>query len=196
MPYSSGSRYDFSDIHERLHRLSLLRWHFNLPGLTTDLPGVGFGTGTDIGHGNGSGPGSGNGNGDGSGTGPGPDGYISGMATNNQQQQQQQHHSQRQRQRNHNQFGQRQQSHHEYHPNTTQWNHPPQSPSPFSWSYHGQDLVASIRGHYVSYLLIASTNTKAEKWKVHWEKIEYTNIWWNFWYFPEIIKLNCLICRI
>jgi len=39
MPYSSGSRHDFSDIHERLHRLSLLRWHFNLHGMTTDLQG-------------------------------------------------------------------------------------------------------------------------------------------------------------
>lgn len=48
MPYSSGSRYDFSDIHERLHRLSLLRWHFNLPGLTTDLPGLALGQGPTL----------------------------------------------------------------------------------------------------------------------------------------------------
>jgi len=145
MPHSSGSRHDFSDIHERLHRLSLLRWHFNLHGMTTDLQG---GDAFEV----------------------AGDGSFAPMAVaaNNQhqnrnqnqsqsqeRQMQQQQHLQQHRQRNHNQFAQGV-NNHQQHPQQ----YPPSiSPGipPTSWRYHGQDLVASIRGHYVSYLLIAAS---------------------------------------
>ncbi|XP_070070976.1 protein alan shepard isoform X11 [Drosophila takahashii] len=129
MPYSTGSsRHDFSDIHERMHRLSLLRWHFNLHGMSTDLQGG--------------------------------DGSFNAMemamaAANNQHQihhqnhHQQQHQRQQQhRQRNHNQFAQGLNSNQPtISPGNLNMN---LSPNPTSWRYHGQDLVASIRGHYGS----------------------------------------------
>ncbi|XP_043063551.1 putative cyclin-dependent serine/threonine-protein kinase DDB_G0272797/DDB_G0274007 [Drosophila ficusphila] len=98
------------------------------------------------------------------GSGSGSGRSYGGMAANNHQQQQQQQHQiqhqnqqqqeERHRQRNHNhnhnQFAQGQ-SHRQPYPAATSPSNPFSSgipPSSSSWRFHGQDLVASIRGHY------------------------------------------------
>lgn len=133
MPHTSATRFNFSDIHERLQRLSLLRYHFNLHGMTTDLQEDALELAN------------------------GSFGAMA-VAANNQHQNHQQ--QQRHQPCNHNQFAQAHD--HQHHGSISTGNHTN------SYRYHGQDLVASIRGHYVSYLLIAVAQMKNKmRWKNH-----------------------------
>nr|DAA02794.1 TPA_inf: HDC08564 [Drosophila melanogaster] len=113
MPHTSATRFNFSDIHERLQRLSLLRYHFNLHGMTTDLQEDALELAN------------------------GSFGAMA-VAANNQHQNHQQ--QQRHQPCNHNQFAQAHD--HQHHGSISTGNHTN------SYRYHGQDLVASIRGHY------------------------------------------------